>query len=64
MKIQEQKCTRPTDYTPIRKKYDNTVFLKHMSSAASTHRASFASQIGKPLNAHITGSSKLQLETQ
>ncbi|GLT55532.1 hypothetical protein SLA2020_286460 [Shorea laevis] len=30
-----------------------------MSSAASTHRASFASNEGKPLNPHMTGSSNL-----
>jgi hypothetical protein len=30
-----------------------------MSSAASTHRPKLASEVGKPLKPHITGSSKL-----
>lgn len=44
---------------PSRNKYERILFLKHMSSAASTQRASFASIDGKPLNPHISGSSNL-----
>jgi len=36
-----------------------TIFLKHISSAVSTHLPSFASEVGKPLNPHISGSSTL-----
>lgn len=47
------------DYLPSRKKYESTAFLKHISSAASTHLPNFASVEGNPLKPHKTGSSNL-----
>lgn len=57
--IGESRNVTIQEHLPSRKKQDSTVFLKQMSSAASTHRANFALNMGKPLNPHITGSSNL-----
>lgn len=57
-----QQRKKKKKYIPSRKKYAKTEFLKQMSSAARTHRASLASVVGKPLKPHMSGSSNLLCE--